>query len=62
MLVTLYGMIEEHNTWSQEAISEEYQSEEAPFTDKIQEIETALAPPTIKYIRGRSRNSSNLYS
>lgn len=50
MLTTVYGMIEEYNAWRQEAFSEQGFITEAPFTAKVQEIEQALAPPTIDYV------------
>ena len=53
MLVTVYGMIEEYNGWRQEAYGENAEGLEAPFTNKKQDIEDALAPPTIDFISGR---------
>ncbi|MDX1638982.1 MAG: hypothetical protein R3281_13495, partial [Balneolaceae bacterium] len=61
MLTTVYGMIEEYNAWRSSVTDTENQPAEAPFSDQLQSIENALAPPTIDYLEAGVVNAQNDY-
>ncbi len=56
MLVTIHGMIEEYNAWRTEAMDTFGEEEEAtaPYSDKLNLIQNALAPPVIQFVSGKA--------
>lgn len=59
MLTTVYGMIESYNAWRTENIDNADVVDSAPFTNKLNEIELLLTPPTIDYLSGKPVDVGN---
>ncbi|MFA5669593.1 MAG: hypothetical protein WC967_10115 [Balneolaceae bacterium] len=59
MLTTVYGMIESYNGWANEGIDGSEVAELAPFSNKLNEIEVSLTPPSIDYISGKAVDATS---